>query len=232
LSDQLGPAAPGELPDWLRPLAAAAGSVRPGELSRFLPPDDGSGRASAVLIAFTQTDDGPSVLLIQRAADMRTHAGQVAFPGGAVDVADATHVSAALREAEEEVGLDPRAVHIIAELPPIFLPPSGFLVTPVLAWWSDGRPVAAVDPAEVAAVAVVPIAELTDPANRFKVSHPSGWVGPGFDVRGLFVWGFTAGLMDRLLVLGRWARPWDETRTRALPSSVAGGAAGHPPPRG
>jgi 8-oxo-dGTP pyrophosphatase MutT (NUDIX family) len=223
LSDQLAPAPPGELPDWLRPLAAAAGSVRPGELSRFLPPDDGSGRASAVLIAFTQTEDGPSVLLIQRAADMRTHAGQVAFPGGAVDVADATHVSAALREAEEEVGLDPRAVHIIAELPPIFLPPSGFLVTPVLAWWSDGHPVAAVDPAEVAAVAVVPIAELTDPANRFKVSHPSGWVGPGFEVRGLFVWGFTAGLMDRLLVLGRWARPWDETRMRALPSSVAGG---------
>ncbi|MDP9092190.1 MAG: CoA pyrophosphatase [Actinomycetota bacterium] len=217
MTDELDPADAGELPGWLRALASAAGSVRPRDLSRFLPPDDGSGRASAVLIAFTQAKDGPSVLLIQRAADMRTHAGQVAFPGGAVDVADATHVSAALREAEEEVGLDPATVRIIAELPPIFLPPSGFLVTPVLAWWSSAHPVAAVDPAEVAAVAVVPIAELTDPANRFKVVHPSGWFGPGFEVRGLFVWGFTAGLMDRLLALGRWAQPWDETRIRPLP---------------
>jgi 8-oxo-dGTP pyrophosphatase MutT (NUDIX family) len=222
LSDPDRAVALADLPAWLRPLATAARSVRAEELSRFLPPDDGSGRASAVLIALTETADGPSVLLIKRAADMRTHAGQVAFPGGAVDIADATHVSAALREAEEEVGLDPASVHIVAELPAIFLPPSGFVVTPVLAWWSDAHPVAAVDPAEVAAVAVVPIAELADPANRFKVAHPSGWVGPGFEARGLFIWGFTAGLMDRVLVLGGWAQPWDETRTRPLPSGVSG----------
>jgi 8-oxo-dGTP pyrophosphatase MutT (NUDIX family) len=232
LSDPV-PAAAGDVPGWLRPLAAAASSVQAEELSRFLPPDDGSGRASAVLIALTETVDGPSVLLIERAAGMRTHAGQVAFPGGAVDVTDATHVSAALREAEEEVGLDPASVHIVAELPAIFLPPSGFVVTPVLAWWSDAHPVTAIDPAEVAAVALVPIAELSDPANRFKVEHPSGWVGPGFEARGLFIWGFTAGLTDRLLALGGWARPWDETRTRPLPSGVSGrpgGVSGLPIP--
>jgi 8-oxo-dGTP pyrophosphatase MutT (NUDIX family) len=221
-----------ELPQWLRRLAVAARGVEPGELSRFLPPEDGSGRASAVLIAFTETVDGPSLLLIQRAADMRTHAGQVAFPGGAVDPSDPTHVSAALREAEEEVGLDPAAVQIVAELPAIFLPPSGFVVTPVLAWWSQSLraahardravDLAPVDPAEVAAVALVPIAELGDPGNRFSVAHPSGWVGPGFEAGGLFIWGFTAGLVDRLLVLGGWDRPWDQSAQRALPATVSG----------
>ncbi len=170
-------------PTGCSPLARAAKGLEPGDLSRFLPPDDGSGRASAVLIAFTETPDGPSVLLIERAADMRTHAGQVAFPGGAADPADPHRVATALREAEEEVGLDPATVHVVAELPEIFLPPSGFVVTPVLAWWSDPHPVAAVDPAEVAGVAVVPVAELADPANRFRVVHPSGWLGLGFDGR-------------------------------------------------
>ncbi|PZR99221.1 MAG: coenzyme A pyrophosphatase [Candidatus Nephthysia bennettiae] len=205
------------LPAWLRPLAVAARGIEGADLSRFLPPDDGSGRASAVLIALAETADGPGVLLIERAADMRTHAGQVAFPGGAADADDPHRVATALREAEEEVGLDPASVHIVAELPAIFLPPSGFVVTPVLAWWSDPHPVTAVDPAEVAAVAVVPIAQLSDPANRFRVVHPSGWQGAGFAAGGLFIWGFTAGLLDRLLDFGGWALPWDETQLRPLP---------------
>ena len=227
MTDSDRPTDLGALPEWLRPLAVAARAVQPGDLSQFLPPEDGSGRASAVLIVLTEAADGPSVLLIQRAADMRAHAGQVAFPGGAVDPDDPTHVSAALREAEEEVGLDPASVHVIAELPAIFLPPSGFVVTPVLAWWTDIHPVTAVDPAEVAAVALVSIADLSDPEKRFQVVHPSGWIGPGFAAGGLFIWGFTAGLLDRLLVLGGWAVPWDHTRQRALPESVSGGL---PPP--
>jgi 8-oxo-dGTP pyrophosphatase MutT (NUDIX family) len=221
-----------QLPGWLRPLATAARGLKPGDLSPFLPPDDGSGRASAVLMAFTETADGPGVLLIERAADMRTHAGQVAFPGGAADPHDPHRVATALREAEEEVGLDPRSVHVVAALPEIFLPPSGFVVTPVLAWWSDPHPVVAVDPAEVAGVAVVPIAELAEPANRFRVLHPSGWLGPGFAAGGLFVWGFTAGLLDRLLTLGGWARPWDESQRRDLPARIGGRPAPPPPADG
>ena len=198
-------------------MAAAARDVTAGDLSRFLPPDDGTGRASAVLIALAATPQGPGVLLIERAADMRTHAGQVAFPGGAADPDDPHRVATALREAEEEVGLDPASVHVITELPAVFLPPSGFVVTPVLAWWSDPHPVTAVDAAEVARVAVVTIAELAEPANRFRVVHPSGWHGPAFTAGGLFIWGFTAGLLDRMLVLGGWTRPWDESVTRPLP---------------
>ena len=84
-----------DLPDWLQQLAATARDLDPTQLSRFLPPDDGSGRQSAVLMAFADTDGGPSVLLIERAADMRQHAGQVAFPGGSLDPGDASADAAA-----------------------------------------------------------------------------------------------------------------------------------------
>jgi 8-oxo-dGTP pyrophosphatase MutT (NUDIX family) len=210
------------MPPWLEQLAAAADGVTAEQMSRFLPPDDGSGRASAVLMAFGETADGPSVLLIERAADMRTHAGQVAFPGGSVDPDDADEAAAALREASEEVGLDPASVEVLGTLPAIFIPVTGFVVTPVLAWWREPHPVEPVDLGEVAGAVVVPIAELADPANRFRVPHPSGWIGPGFRVAGLFVWGFTAGLLDRMLAFGGWERPWDTTRHEPLPERLIG----------
>jgi 8-oxo-dGTP pyrophosphatase MutT (NUDIX family) len=211
------------LPTWLRALAAKAQGLDGADISRFLPPDDGTGRASAVLIAFAEGPSGPSVLLIERAADLRKHAGQVAFPGGSLDPTDASLNAAALREAEEEVGLDPATVRVVAELPAIFIPVSGFVVTPVLAWWETPHEVGPVDAAEVAKVALVPIAELADPANRFRVTHPSGWTGPAFEAGGLFVWGFTAGLLDRMLEFGGWARPWDENVLRPLPPVLGGG---------
>jgi 8-oxo-dGTP pyrophosphatase MutT (NUDIX family) len=212
-----------DLPAWLRPLADAVRRAEGlGDLPAGLIPEDGAGRASAVLIALGEVDRGPSVLLIQRAATLRRHAGQAAFPGGAVDPGDEHHLAAALREAQEEVGLDPASVRPVAELPPLYLARSGYVVTPILAWWERPHRVVAVDPAEVARVAVVPLAELADPANRFVVRHPSGLVGPGFQADGLFVWGFTAALLDRLLTLGGWGRPWDRRVVRAVPASLSG----------
>jgi len=207
------------VPGWLQPLAEALPSVRPEQLSRFLPPDTG-GRSSAVLVLFGEGPDGPDLLLIERAHTMRSHAGQPAFPGGAEDPEDDGSVGAALREAGEEVGLDPASVEVIGTLPALWLPPSGFVVHPVLAWWRTPHPVRVVDEAEVAAVVRVPVAELVDPANRLQVTHPSGWVGPAFRVRGLLVWGFTAGLLDRLLELGALAVPWDRTRVEQLDAST------------
>jgi len=200
----------------------ALGSAQASELSRFTPPSDGSGRHSAVLILFASPDaaggpDGADVLLIQRSATMRSHAGQVAFPGGATDPQDVSAAATALREAAEEVGLRPDTVDVLAELPALWLPPSGFVVTPVLGYWHSPHPVGVVDEAEVASVHRVRLSELLLPANRFTVSHPSGYRGAGFAVDGLFVWGFTAGLLDRLLRLAGWEEPWDRELVRPLP---------------
>lgn len=212
------PTAVAGLPGWLRPVADAAGRVVTADLSRWGPPAEG-GRRGAVLVLLGEGDggDGPEVLLIARAPDMRSHPGQPAFPGGAIDPEDRGPVEAALREAQEETGLDPSGVVVYAALPDLWLPPSGFVVTPVLGWWRTTSPVRAVDRAEVASVHRVPVADLTDPGNRVRVRHPSGYIGPVFTVQGLLVWGFTGGLLDRLLHLAGWSVPWDEDRVVDLP---------------
>ncbi|MGH3186292.1 MAG: NUDIX hydrolase [Streptosporangiaceae bacterium] len=172
-------------------------------------PPDGGGRPSAVLVLFAQGSDGPDLLLIQRSEGLRLHAGQPAFPGGAIDAADAGPVGAALREAAEEVGLDPGGVDVVGTLPELFIERTGFRVVPVLAWWRQPCAVAPVDPREVAAVERVAVAELADPAVRLMLRVPSGRLSPAFRVRGMLIWGFTAALVDRLLAIGGWELPWD-----------------------
>jgi 8-oxo-dGTP pyrophosphatase MutT (NUDIX family) len=211
-------------PEWIAALADACAGLTPDALSRFAPPDDGSARASAVLMLLGEGPAGPDVLLIERAASLRDHAGQVAVPGGGVEPGDDGVVGTALREAQEETGLDPAGVAALGVLPTLFVPRSRFAVTPVLAWWHTPAAVGVQDPAEVAAVARVPLATLADPATRATVVV-GGYRGPCFLLPELFVWGFTAGLLARLLDLGGFARPWDETREVPLPASVSGLAA-------
>jgi 8-oxo-dGTP pyrophosphatase MutT (NUDIX family) len=163
---------------------------------------------------------GPHVLLLERASTMRSHAGQVAFPGGAADADDADAIATALREAAEETALDIRGVEVIATLPALWLPPSSFEVTPVVAWWRSPSPVRAVDASETASVHVVTLEALLDPAHRATVRHPSGYLGPAFVLPDLLVWGFTAGLLDRLFVLAGWHRPWDDTVVVDLPDAL------------
>jgi 8-oxo-dGTP pyrophosphatase MutT (NUDIX family) len=199
----------GQLPDWWAPLLARVTRARSTDFSRLAPPDDGSGRPSAVLILLGEAVAGePDVVVLQRAADMRNHAGQPAFPGGAADPGDADAAATALREAHEETGLDPASVDVLAALPSLWIPVSGFVVTPVLAWWRAPHPVWPCDPAEVERVERIPVSELADPANRIRVRHPSGFVGPAFRVRHMLIWGFTAGILDALLTMAGWARPW------------------------
>ncbi|MET8980820.1 CoA pyrophosphatase [Streptomyces sp. NPDC004539] len=205
------------LPEWLEPVVRAAETVRPVQLSRFLPPADGGGRQSAVLILFGEGERGPELLLMERAGSLRSHPGQPSFPGGALDPEDGDPqgdgpLRAALREAEEETGLDPAGVQIFGVLPKLYIPVSGFVVTPVLGWWRKPSPVDAVDPAETARVFTVPVADLTDPAHRATALHPSGHAGPAFLVESALVWGFTAGVIDRLLHYAGWERPWDHDK--------------------
>lgn len=205
------------LPTWLDPVVRAARTVEPEQLSRFLPPESGRGRQSAVLILFGDGARGPELLLMERSSSLRSHAGQPSFPGGALDPEDGDPATtgplrAALREAEEETGLDPAGVQTFGVLPRLYIPVSGFVVTPVLGWWRTPSPVGAVDLAETARVFTVPVADLTDPANRATAMHPSGHSGPAFLVESALVWGFTAGVIDRILHFAGWERPWDRAK--------------------
>jgi 8-oxo-dGTP pyrophosphatase MutT (NUDIX family) len=202
----------------LRRLARAAQELTAGDFGPSRAPS-GGGRRSAVLVLFGEGPAGPDVLLIRRSDALRQHAGQPAFPGGAVDTGDGDAVATALREAAEETGLDPTCVEILATMADLYLPPSGFLVTPVLGWWHTPCAVAPSDPGEVAEVVRVPIRDIVDPANRLRVHHPSGRTGPGFQVGGLLVWGFTAGLLARLLEAGGLLGPAGELPTVSLPPS-------------
>jgi 8-oxo-dGTP pyrophosphatase MutT (NUDIX family) len=205
------------LPAWLTPLRKALESVPAAGLSRFLPPEDGGGRESAVLILFGESERGPELLLTERAGGLRSHAGQPSFPGGSLDPEDGDPagdgpIRAALREAMEETGLDPAGVQVFGVLPKLYIPVSGFVVTPVLGWWREPSPVGVVDPAETARVFTVAVADLTAPENRGTAVHPSGHRGPAFLVESALVWGFTAGVIDRLLHYAGWERAWDRER--------------------
>lgn len=206
-----------EPPPWLATLAEAAAHLPvPAPLR---PPAEGA-RASAVLVLFGEggpvTTAGPDVLLIQRNNGLRRHAGQPAFPGGAVDPGDSGPVACALREAAEETGLDTTGVRVLTVLPELYINPSRFRVTPVLAWWHTPTEVWPADIAEVASVTRVSVAELTDPDNRVHVRGPSGLLFPAFQVRGMLVWGFTGWLLTELLRLGGWERPWITDSTRVV----------------
>jgi 8-oxo-dGTP pyrophosphatase MutT (NUDIX family) len=205
----------GQVPPWLARLAVAAEQM---EVPAGLRPPDQGGRPAAVLILFGSgaAGSGPDLLLVRRSAALRQHAGQPAFPGGAIDATDGGPVRAALREAAEETGIDPAAVHVVAVMPELYIWRSDFRVTPVVGWWHTPGPVAPGDLAEIESVARIPVAELADPANRLMIRYPGGHGGPAFRAGGLLVWGFTALVLDRVLALGGWERPWDATQVTEL----------------
>ncbi|MBM6620055.1 CoA pyrophosphatase [Micrococcaceae bacterium RIT802] len=194
--------------------------------------DHAAARRAAVLVLFGRLDDIDAaarativpadldLLFVERAATLRQHAGQIAFPGGTIDATDASPVAAALREAEEETGLDSDGVEVLGELPAAELPVTNFVVTPVIGWWDRPSEVFAVDPGESASVFRAPVADLVDPANRFRVeisrdgrTHHS----PAFDIDGHVIWGFTGIVLARLLDDLGWSRPWDEAKMRPYP---------------
>ena len=189
--------------------------------------DPVTARRAAVLILFGNLDDKPAdfessvvpaeldVLLVERAATLNDHPGQVAFPGGSLDPVDSGPVAAALREAQEETGLDPSGVVVLGTLPEVGLPVSNFLVTPVLGWWDRPTPVDVVDYGESASVFRVPVADLLNPENRRTavLSHgATAHRSPAFLVNGVLVWGFTGIILNAVLAELGWTLPWDRTR--------------------
>ena len=157
-------------------------------------------RRSAVLILFGEGPRGPDVLLIEKSAHLRSHAGQPAFPGGGVDPGDDFPVGTALREAEEEAGIDPAGVRVLATLQELFLPPSDRLVVPVVG--VVGRPAGRDRRRPAARWRGSPGCRWPTSPTRPTATGcaiPSGFVGPAFCVADMEVWGFTAGLLDAIL---------------------------------
>ncbi len=211
---------PHDLPDWLVPVRDGARVITVHDLTRFQPPAGVEARRGAVLMLFGEGERGPDLLLTERNREMRSHPGQVSFPGGSIDTGESA-VEAALREAEEETGLDPSGVEIIASLPELYLPPSNFAVTPVLGWWHTPSPVSVASPEEVHAVYRVPLVDLVADEHRIAVRHPSGWVGPGFLIgerKDVILWGFTGGIVARLFEFLGWTSELDDPPEHELPA--------------
>lgn len=213
-------------PEWLLRAEDNLRGDLPEWFTRFAPPVDPA-RRSAVLILVgpdprgTRGGDpaqgaGHDIVLTERSGHLRSHAGQVSFPGGGLEPGESA-VDAALRETWEEVGIEPDEVDVVGSFPDLWLSPSRNAVTPVLGWWPASAGLDLVNPGEVARVERVPVVDLLDPANRFTVKAPSGYVGPGFDVADLFVWGFTAQLLTVLFDAAELTVPWDEAVRRRLP---------------
>jgi 8-oxo-dGTP pyrophosphatase MutT (NUDIX family) len=153
-------------------------------------------RPSAVLVPVIRRGTELSVLLTVRSANLREHSGQIAFPGGAKDAADVTAVDNALREAHEEVGLDPHAVEIVGYLDDC-VTLSRFLVTPVVGL-IDGAPALQVDAREVAEVFEVPFAFIADRRNfERKLLSRDGFDVPFYELnwQQYRIWGATAGML-------------------------------------
>ncbi|MFT4199795.1 NUDIX hydrolase [Gordonia sp. (in: high G+C Gram-positive bacteria)] len=233
-----------QIPPWLRTLTDDVDALtdivnsRGGDRARLarMIKSARNRRAAAVLILFAGgfdadpaspggLPDDAEVLLLERATTLRQHSGQVAFPGGAHDEGEPYPVHTALREAQEETGLDPDGVRVLANLPSFSTLPSPFEVVPVLGYWETPSPVRAVDAGETARVARIRMRELLDPANRFQVRRDflGGRVyqGPAFMVDGLLVWGFTGGLLAAISVASGWELPWDTDDVRPLDDAIA-----------
>ena len=201
---------PAVVPAPLVGLVHAVATVRPEELSRNDPVSDTATVRQAAVLILIATDgaDGPDVLLQQRAPNLRNHAGEVAFPGGARESGDTGPPATAIREAAEETGVDPAGVEPLIVLPRLHIPPSRFDVTGVLAHWRTPSPVSAIDPGETNRVMRVPFTALAAPENRIMLSTSFGWHGPAFVLDGAVVWGYTGEIIAALLRLGGWERPW------------------------
>lgn len=159
-------------------------------------------RKAAVLLPLFVRDGDPSLLFIRRASTLRAHSGEMAFPGGSRESADASPVMTALREAREEIGLEPERVEVLGLLPPIFTVVSNFIITPVVAYLPWGPGELLLQPSEVTEVVQAPLKDLANPL----IARREQWVRGGatrtvyfYDYGPYCIWGATGRMLNALL---------------------------------
>ena len=165
-----------------------------------------SARNASVLIGLFDQNHEIHVVFIRRASNLRAHSGEIAFPGGAADVNDVSPIVTALREAQEEIGLDPSKVEVIGIMQPVFTVVSNFLITPVVAYLPEGPGKLQLQMSEVAEIILLPLQGLANPA----IYHTEQWMQDNvphtvyfFDYASYRIWGATARMLNTLLELLR-----------------------------
>lgn len=175
-------------------------------LSDILEGQHPQARKAAVLLVLFDQDGEMQLVFIRRASTLRAHSGEIAFPGGAVDVGDSSPVMTALREAQEEIGLDPARVDVLGVLPPVFTVVSNFLIMPFVAFLPQGLGTLHLQASEVTELILAPLRGLANPA----ILHTEEWTRGGltrtvhfYEYGHYTIWGATARMLNALLgVLG------------------------------
>ena len=159
-------------------------------------------RKAAVLLGLFDQEGEPTILFIRRSSTLRAHSGEIAFPGGGVDQTDSSPIMAALREAQEEIGLDPARVEVLGVLQPVFTVVSNYLVIPVVAFLPRGLGTLQLQESEVTEIILAPLHDLTNP----DIFHTEEWMRVGrtrtvyfYDYGSYRIWGVTARILNELL---------------------------------
>ena len=159
-------------------------------------------RKSAVLLALFEEDGELYLAFIRRASTLRSHSGEIAFPGGGVERGDASLAVTAMREAQEEIGLDPERVEMLGVLPPVFTVVSNYLIVPVVAYLPRGLGLLTLEPSEVTELILAPLRKLADPA----IAHTEEWTRGGrtrtmyfYDYGSYHIWGATGRILHAFL---------------------------------
>jgi 8-oxo-dGTP pyrophosphatase MutT (NUDIX family) len=169
------------------------------ELMRFTVPENA--QQSSVLILFYPLDGGIGLVLMLRPEYKGVHSGQISLPGGKREESDESLIYTALRESREEIGIDPTQVQILGQLTEMYIPPSNFMVTPVVGYQST-RPRFTADIKEVAKIIEIKIEDLMDEHNRqmkkMKLSVGFSLRVPSYFINGNIIWGATAMILSEL----------------------------------
>ncbi len=201
--------------------APAGRSPMTPETRRLHPPVAAEARQAAVLILLWPQEEGLHFVLTRRATQLRGHGGQISFPGGRRDPTDVDAMATALRETQEELGVPAPAVQVLGRLDEIFIPPSNYLVQPVVGALG-ARPAFRPRAAEVAGVLVVPVAQLFEPARKrqsLRQVRGRKLRIPWYALARQMVWGATAMLLSEFEQRLRTVMAAPAAHTCATPTS-------------